>query len=65
MAQMTPLGFLGEAVDQALMILFLASPGGPLGQRQHLAGQRRSEPALVVRRGGNDWRSRRPMAHQS
>jgi 3-oxoacyl-[acyl-carrier protein] reductase len=26
MAQMTPLGFLGEAVDQALMILFLASP---------------------------------------
>lgn len=26
MRQMTPLGFLGEAVDQALMILFLASP---------------------------------------
>jgi 3-oxoacyl-[acyl-carrier protein] reductase len=26
MRQMTPLGFLGEAVDQALMILFLVSP---------------------------------------
>ena len=26
MAQMTPLGFLGEALDQAMMILFLVSP---------------------------------------
>ncbi len=26
MRQMTPLGFLGEAIDQAMMILFLASP---------------------------------------
>jgi 3-oxoacyl-[acyl-carrier protein] reductase len=26
MRQITPLGFLGEAMDQALMILFLASP---------------------------------------
>ncbi len=26
MSQMTPLGFLGEAVDQAFMILYLASP---------------------------------------
>jgi 3-oxoacyl-[acyl-carrier protein] reductase len=26
MASMTPLGFLGEAIDQALMVLFLASP---------------------------------------
>jgi 3-oxoacyl-[acyl-carrier protein] reductase len=26
MSQMTPLGFLGEAVDQALMILYLVSP---------------------------------------